>query len=533
VRLVAEDLKINTALTSLNLCENKFGPAGALAIADALKDTTSLKILSISMNDIGSGARAIAEALKGLFPLEKLYLGYTQIGDAEARLLAEALRANTSLRGLFLWGNEIGASGAQAIAEALLVNSSLTELSPKTNQIGDAGARAIAETIKVSSTLADLGLGDNEIGPAGALALAEALKANVSLTALVLQDNHIGDAVAETLSEALEANTSLTRLALHRTRIGPVGAQALTDRLPTNMTDLELDHPPPQLRPLLHRNQALKRKRTSQLASFLTTDPSPLPHEGQQVLCAVAKIDQKFHSTINMSSEELKRENRERAQLARIYNMIREDFPEGPVGLGQYNDYLEAVEDIVESLMWDPPEKRQATQRAVKEYHDTHRARIDSNNARADQAKRMVEARIKEEAARAQVRLKQDEETEVEARAARDREIKAFQATVALNPDRAAVPANTMMIREAIGGRKDKSLARSAENQRKVEELARAQAQALEKYRAERKTVTIKPTASRPATDLFSAGLSATGWADTFPIERAKQVVQHSLLWGL
>ena len=105
-----------------------------------------------------------------------LQLSKAEIGDMGAQALAEALRENSSLTKLELDANSIGDAGAQALAETLRENSSLATLRLAGNSIGDAGAQALAEALGENSSLATLELGSNGIGAAGAQALAEAVE---------------------------------------------------------------------------------------------------------------------------------------------------------------------------------------------------------------------------------------------------------------------------------------------------------------------------------------------------------------------
>ncbi|XP_004347343.1 hypothetical protein CAOG_04596 [Capsaspora owczarzaki ATCC 30864] len=176
---IAEGLKVNKTLTTLNLSVNQIGDAGTIAIADALKVNTTLTTVYLGENQIGdAGAQAIAEALKMNTTLTELGLHQNQIGDAGAQAIADALKVNKTVTTIYLYTNQIGDDGALAIAEAFKVNTTLTTLSLQQNQIGDVGAQAIAEALKVTKTLTTLFLWQNQIGDAGAQALAEALKAN-------------------------------------------------------------------------------------------------------------------------------------------------------------------------------------------------------------------------------------------------------------------------------------------------------------------------------------------------------------------
>ncbi len=233
---LAETLKVNSSLISLDLMLNNIQKNGARALAEALKVSSSLATLDLGFNDIRDvGTRALAEALKKNSSLTHLDLKCNHIRDIGVRELAEALKENTSLTYLYLDGNYyIGEGGARWLAEALRENSSLTLLNLRFDNIGKEGARALAEALKVSSSLATLDLGFNVIGDVGTRALAEALKKNSSLTSLNLRDNEIRKEGARLLAEALKENSSLTLLNLGVNNIGKEGASALAEVLREN-----------------------------------------------------------------------------------------------------------------------------------------------------------------------------------------------------------------------------------------------------------------------------------------------------------
>ncbi|KAF9904158.1 hypothetical protein EC991_002993 [Linnemannia zychae] len=96
------------------------------ALAEVLKTNNTLTTLDLSYNSIGpNGAQALAEALK-INTLTTLDLQSNSIGDNGTQALAEALKTNNTLTTLDLYNNEIGPYGAQALAEALKINSTIT-----------------------------------------------------------------------------------------------------------------------------------------------------------------------------------------------------------------------------------------------------------------------------------------------------------------------------------------------------------------------------------------------------------------------
>ncbi|KAF9536939.1 hypothetical protein EC957_009343, partial [Mortierella hygrophila] len=234
---LAEALKTNSTLTTLDLQYNKIGSYEVEVMAEALKTNSTIITLYLGNNSIGdSGAQALAEALKTNSTLINLSLDHNSIGDNGAQALSEALKTNSALTALDLRGNSIWFKGLLAFLEPLKNNSALTTLDLYDNPIGDDRAKALSEALKTSSILTTLDLYENSIGADGAQALSEALKTNSTLTTLDLGVNSIGDDGAKALAEALKTNSTLTTLNLRVNSIGDDGAKALAEALKTNST---------------------------------------------------------------------------------------------------------------------------------------------------------------------------------------------------------------------------------------------------------------------------------------------------------
>jgi Ran GTPase-activating protein (RanGAP) involved in mRNA processing and transport len=278
VRMIAQELKVNSSVMELNLFNNPIGcgpiagladsllvnktlvrlglnscgvgDEGAQALARALHASTSLAWVDLGDNRIGgAGAVALAEALCANSVLTRLDLGNVfggknQIGDAGAQAFAEALRSSCALRTLKIENNVVGAGGAEALAASLRVNITLTTLDLANNHVGAAGALALAGALKVNRTLTSLNLFSNEILDAGALALAGALGVNSTLAGLLLGRNQIKASGAQAIADALRGNTALERLDFYRNPLGNWGAQSLADSLRKNssLSELRLQH---------------------------------------------------------------------------------------------------------------------------------------------------------------------------------------------------------------------------------------------------------------------------------------------------
>jgi Ran GTPase-activating protein (RanGAP) involved in mRNA processing and transport len=169
IRALAEALQTNSTLQVLVLRNVDMIDEGATALAQALKSNLSaLQTLDLRSDGIWDrmvkvkGGEALAEALKTNATLQTLDLGGNRILCEGAIALAKALKVNSSLHTLGLDGNKIGSMGAMALAEALEVNSALQALDLGSNEIGT-GVIALTEALKTNTTLQRLDITYNGI----------------------------------------------------------------------------------------------------------------------------------------------------------------------------------------------------------------------------------------------------------------------------------------------------------------------------------------------------------------------------------
>jgi Ran GTPase-activating protein (RanGAP) involved in mRNA processing and transport len=103
-----------------------------MAMADALKVNSSLTSLNLQTNSIhNEGAIAISAALKVNFSLISLNLHDNSIQLQGVIAITDALQENTSLTSLDLSQNGIGFHGLISIAKALTYNPTLLDLNGK------------------------------------------------------------------------------------------------------------------------------------------------------------------------------------------------------------------------------------------------------------------------------------------------------------------------------------------------------------------------------------------------------------------
>ena len=242
---LSDAIKVNTVLTNLDLSGNNIGASGAASLSDAIKVNTVLTNLNLSGNKIGdSGAASLSDAIKVNTVLTNLFLSGNSIGYSGVGSLSDAIKVNTTLTNLDLSFNSFGASGAASLSDAIKVNTALTNFDLSSNKIGDSGAASLSDAIKVNTVLTNLILSLNDISASGAGSLSHAIKVNTVLTNLDLWGNKIGDSGAASLSDAIKANTVLTNLNLWVNNIGDSGAASLSDAIKVNtvLTNLDLSN---------------------------------------------------------------------------------------------------------------------------------------------------------------------------------------------------------------------------------------------------------------------------------------------------
>jgi len=207
-------------------------------IANALKENTNLKTLELGWNQLfKEGCKELANALKVNKSLTRLMIGFNAVGNEGCEALATVLKHdNTTLTDLNLAFNDIQSAGVSAIAQTLLCNKSLLRLDLSSNLIGTEGIQTLAEAMAVNQTLTSLNLKCTGMTCDSCKLLAPALEKNHSVTHLILESNGIRNTGAIALANALvkKKNTTLYDLNLSDNEIGIDGYQAFLQVLENN-----------------------------------------------------------------------------------------------------------------------------------------------------------------------------------------------------------------------------------------------------------------------------------------------------------
>jgi len=212
------DLRITDSVHKVYFSGRKLHKYDIELIAEILKKNNTLLSLNLDCNEIGDEeAKAIAEALEQNNTLTSVNLGDNNIGINGLKALAASLTHNTTLTSLNVWGNDIDAEGAKVLAGALKKNNTLKSLDLRDSNIDLKGAIALADALKDNKTLVSLNLCNNKIDLKGAIALADALKDNKTLVSLNLCNNKIGLEGIKAIAEVLKTNDILLELRLDYT----------------------------------------------------------------------------------------------------------------------------------------------------------------------------------------------------------------------------------------------------------------------------------------------------------------------------
>ena len=198
-------------------------------LAIIIKNSSSLEILDLKNNALGSSAVVIFQALKDNCQLKILDLTNNNMTGYVAEDLANVIKNNSGLEQLYLSGNDLKLSTV-VILQALTNNWQLKILNLSRNSMPGQVAENLANVIKNNPGLEELYLSDNDLKSA-AVVILQALKNNSQLKILNLNNNNMTGQVTDDFNknhtghedskssivlilQALENNSQLKRLSL-------------------------------------------------------------------------------------------------------------------------------------------------------------------------------------------------------------------------------------------------------------------------------------------------------------------------------
>jgi hypothetical protein len=167
------------------------------------------KCIDLSFNSLHDGnIDVLVEVIQKTTVLQALNLWGNRIALDDDKL-TDAIAQNSTIRVLSIGSNDIGSEGGKRLAAALGVNTSIVELHMGDNRIGDEGATHLADALSSNGTIGLLGVYGNAIGDVGAKSLAASFRANKGLRGIWLHENRIGEEGSRDLVEAVRENRGI------------------------------------------------------------------------------------------------------------------------------------------------------------------------------------------------------------------------------------------------------------------------------------------------------------------------------------
>ncbi|KAL3250649.1 hypothetical protein MRX96_055433 [Rhipicephalus microplus] len=151
-------VEVTSTLRELALVDTGFKVADTILLFKALEKSKSVEYLRLGKSTpLAYGVPSSSQpCCDGNTTLRLVTLQRVKLQANGAVAIAAALAENTTLVSLRIASNSIGPVGARALAETLKTNSSLSVLDLRDNAIGTSGAMAFATTLKVNSKLEEL-----------------------------------------------------------------------------------------------------------------------------------------------------------------------------------------------------------------------------------------------------------------------------------------------------------------------------------------------------------------------------------------
>ncbi|XP_019180623.1 PREDICTED: RAN GTPase-activating protein 2-like isoform X3 [Ipomoea nil] len=193
---ISEIVKRSPLLEDFRCSSTRVGSDGGKALSKALETCTHLTKLDLRDNMFGvDGGEALSKALTKHENLSEIYLCYLNFEDEGAIAIANALKDSApSLRILEMAGNDITAKGAPALAACISEKKLLTKLNLSENELKDDGAIQIVKALEEGhDQLKVVDMSSNSLRRAGARVLAQTLVHKPEFESLNVNGNFISD----------------------------------------------------------------------------------------------------------------------------------------------------------------------------------------------------------------------------------------------------------------------------------------------------------------------------------------------------
>lgn len=193
---ISEIVKRSPLLEDFRCSSTRVGSDGGKALSKALETCTHLKKLDLRDNMFGvDGGEALSKALTKHDNLSEIYLCYLNFEDEGAIAVANALKDSAPSLGILeMAGNDITAEAASALATCISVKQLLTNLNLAENELKDDGAIQIVKALEEGhDQLKIVDMSSNSLRRAGARVLAQTLVLKPDFELLNVNGNFISD----------------------------------------------------------------------------------------------------------------------------------------------------------------------------------------------------------------------------------------------------------------------------------------------------------------------------------------------------
>lgn len=265
---VAEALRNDAYITSLDLGFNRLDDSGAAAVARLLGQNGALLNVNLEYNEVGGeGGKATAEALPKCTSLRQLVLRGNAMEDTAGVPIAHAINASSlelldvsscelglpslvamcmacessdsKLSHLYMSNMRMRHNEAQkgvALGRMLKLNNSLVCLDISKLQLSNDDVGYLVKGLNENSTLKSLSLAGNKLAWQGSTLLANYLRENATLEELDVSANELHDNGAFAFRETLIMNSTLLYLNLSNCGIKDEGLLAIAEGLSANQS---------------------------------------------------------------------------------------------------------------------------------------------------------------------------------------------------------------------------------------------------------------------------------------------------------
>ena len=233
---IAKGLENISTFRKLYISDSNITDEAANDIAAVIYSNTQLQEFDVSRNYLQStGAIKIAKALQNISTLTKLYINNNYITDEAADDIAVVISCNPQLQQLDIGENNFQTTGTIVITKALQSSGfNLKKLCISNNNIAEAAADDIAAFINSNTQIQEFNVSKNNLQSMGAIKIAKALQNISTLTKFYINNNHIGDEAADDIAVALSCNAQLQELDISKNRFQTTGTITITKALQSN-----------------------------------------------------------------------------------------------------------------------------------------------------------------------------------------------------------------------------------------------------------------------------------------------------------